>query len=156
MDGALADYNRAIELDPKDASAYYNRGAVYFVAGEWKRALSDFHRRCEVSPRNQDYPRLLIWLIRKRNGEVNTDEELASYLGKRSGSVLEDWFSKLAAYLLDRVTEADLFAAAKSPDREKASGHYCEAWFYAGMKKLLGKHYAGAAEYFKKCLAVYM
>ena len=29
----------------------------------------------------------------------------------------------------------------------------CEAWFYAGMKKLLGGDKAAAANYFKKCLA---
>jgi lipoprotein NlpI len=59
----------------------------------------------------------------------------------------------VASHLLGNVTEADLFAAAASPDAKKESGQHCEAWFYAGMKKLLAGEKKAAADCFHKCLA---
>ena len=59
----------------------------------------------------------------------------------------------MAGHLLGKVSEADLFAAAKSPDAKKERGQLCEAWFYSGMKKLLAGDKAAAAEHFQKCLA---
>jgi lipoprotein NlpI len=61
--------------------------------------------------------------------------------------------SKVAGHLLGKVPEADLFAAAKSPDPHKERCRLCEAWFYAGMKRLLGGDKAAAAADFQKCLA---
>ena len=47
----------------------------------------------------------------------------------------------------------DLFAAAASPNPKTDSGQHCEAWFYAGMKKLFSGDKKTAANYFHKCLA---
>jgi tetratricopeptide (TPR) repeat protein len=51
--GALADFNRAIEIDPKYAIAYYGRG---FVTAEKRQdiqaALADFNRAIELDPNN--------------------------------------------------------------------------------------------------------
>ena len=33
-DQAIADFNRALEVDPKIASAYYNRAMVYYIKKE--------------------------------------------------------------------------------------------------------------------------
>jgi len=51
------------------------------------------------------------------------------------------------------MTEAVLFAAARSADAEKERGQLCEACYYVGVKKLLTGDNAGAAVYFRKCLA---
>jgi lipoprotein NlpI len=78
---------------------------------------------------------------------------LTAYLGKRPNATSGDWISTVAGHLLGKVPEADLLAAAKSPDPKKERGQLCEAWYYAGMKKLLAGDKATAADYFKKCLA---
>ena len=39
--GAIADFNKAIELNPDDASAYYNRGAVKSSLGDDNGACQD-------------------------------------------------------------------------------------------------------------------
>ena len=154
LDGALADYTRALELDPKLAIACNNCGVANFIRRNWKAALGDFNRRCELAERDQDYPRLFIWLIRAWIGETDAaNKELAAYLDKRWNAAPGDWISKVAGHLLGKVPEAELFAAAKSPDEKKERGRLCEAWFYAGMKKLLGADKSAAADYFKKCLA---
>ena len=40
---AIEDYNTAIELDPKNSSAYNNRGFAYFELGEYELAIRDFN-----------------------------------------------------------------------------------------------------------------
>ena len=47
--GALADYDRAIELDPQDATAYNNRADVYLELKDWESARSDYERRVALS-----------------------------------------------------------------------------------------------------------
>jgi len=49
---ALADLNRAIELDPSLAPIYANRGLVYMYMGEPDPALADFNRALELDPNN--------------------------------------------------------------------------------------------------------
>jgi len=53
--GALADYNKAIQIDPKDAAAYYNRGnvnlvlkdaAAYYNRGNVNLVLGDQQGAC--------------------------------------------------------------------------------------------------------------
>ena len=40
MDGAIADYDRAIQLDPKDAAIYNNRGLVKQERGDLEAAIT--------------------------------------------------------------------------------------------------------------------
>jgi lipoprotein NlpI len=154
LDGAISDYNSAIELDPKYADAYNNRGLANALLRNWAGALTDYRRFCELSESGQDYPRLSIWLIRGQLGETDAaSKELSTYLDKRQKATASDWFSKVAEHLLGKVSEADLFAGAASPDPKTDSGQHCEAWFYTGMKKLFSGDKKTAANYFHKCLA---
>ena len=41
-EGAIADYNQAIRLNPDNAKAYKNRGHAYRKLGENQQALRDF------------------------------------------------------------------------------------------------------------------
>ena len=43
-DQAIADYDKAIDLDPKYAKAYYQRGYVYDIKGEHDRAMADYNK----------------------------------------------------------------------------------------------------------------
>ena len=150
----MADYDRALESDPKYATAYANRGIANFRRRNWKDALQDLRRFCELSERGQDYARLFIWLIRARFGETDAaNKELAAYMEKRSNAAAGDWVSKVSGHLLGTISESELFSAAASPDAEKEGGHRCEAWFYAGMKKLLSGDKEGSADYLRKCIA---
>ena len=49
-DAALADYNRAIELDPNYATAYLSRGSTYLNLQQHKKAVADFTRVIELDP----------------------------------------------------------------------------------------------------------
>lgn len=38
---AIKDYDKAIELDPQDAMAYYDRGLTYNKLGNYQQAIAD-------------------------------------------------------------------------------------------------------------------
>jgi tetratricopeptide (TPR) repeat protein len=48
MDGALADFNEAIRLDPNLALAYMNRGAIYASKNEFDKAIEDETKAIEL------------------------------------------------------------------------------------------------------------
>ena len=47
---ALADLNRAIELNPEDASALASRGRIYWAMRRDDEALADLNRAIELDP----------------------------------------------------------------------------------------------------------
>lgn len=53
-DAAIADYDAAIKLAPKNARAFNNRGTVYRDKGDAERALADFAEAAKLEPRNSD------------------------------------------------------------------------------------------------------
>ncbi|MCX6909559.1 MAG: tetratricopeptide repeat protein [Verrucomicrobia bacterium] len=154
LDGAIADYSHAIELNPKDANAYTKRGSAYFMQRSWAAALVDKRRCCELNPLKQDYSQVMIWIIRARlNEKAEANKELAAYLEKRGMLGPDNWPVKIADFLLGRISESDLIAAANSSDAKKERSQHCQLWFYAGMKTLLTGDKTGAADCFRKVLA---
>jgi tetratricopeptide (TPR) repeat protein len=47
----MSDYNKAIEVNPKYAKAYYNRGLAYGKSGQHIIAISDLNKAIEVNPK---------------------------------------------------------------------------------------------------------
>jgi tetratricopeptide (TPR) repeat protein len=47
---ALRDFDRAIEMDCRDACAYYFRGSARMLGGDYAGAVSDFNRAIEINP----------------------------------------------------------------------------------------------------------
>ena len=81
------------------------------------------------------------------------NKELTSYIDNRWNGAPDDWETKIANFLLDKISETDFFVAAASPDAKKERGQRCQAWFYAGMKRLLNGDKTTAADYFRKSVA---
>ncbi len=50
-DAALADYNRALELDPRLTVALNNRAGIRHDRGDLRGALNDYNRAIEIDPR---------------------------------------------------------------------------------------------------------
>jgi tetratricopeptide (TPR) repeat protein len=50
LDKAIAEFNKAIKINPRDADAYYNRGLAYYYKGQYDQAISDFNRVLEINP----------------------------------------------------------------------------------------------------------
>ena len=51
LDGALADYNRAIKVNPKFVESYINRGIVKDKVGNTNGSNVDFEKAIELNPR---------------------------------------------------------------------------------------------------------
>ena len=45
---ALSDYNKAIELDPKNANYYDDRGNIFYILGEEEKAFADYDKVDEL------------------------------------------------------------------------------------------------------------
>jgi tetratricopeptide (TPR) repeat protein len=54
LDGALADFNRALTLDPKNSDAYFNRGLLKDNKGDVNGALADLNLAIEFDPKNSN------------------------------------------------------------------------------------------------------
>jgi lipoprotein NlpI/uncharacterized protein YecT (DUF1311 family) len=53
-DAAIADFDRAIKLDPKNAGALCARGDVKQAKGDWDGAIADYNRCIELEPTNDE------------------------------------------------------------------------------------------------------
>ena len=53
-DRAIADFTRAIRLEPNDADAYYGRGTALGEKGEHDNAIADFTQAIRLKPENGD------------------------------------------------------------------------------------------------------
>ena len=49
MGRAIADYSRAVELDPQHAAAYTTRAIAYDLKGEKEKAVADFKQALVLS-----------------------------------------------------------------------------------------------------------
>jgi tetratricopeptide (TPR) repeat protein len=155
FEGAIAEYNQAIQLDPKDFDAFEMRALTKQLKGDFEGALGDLVLFDELAPPGeiQDYPHLDTWLVRTRRGQsAEASRELAAYLGSRRNMPAGDWISKIGRFLLDQISETDFLGGATSSDVEESRAQQCEAWYYAGMKRLLAGDKRTAADYFNKCL----
>jgi tetratricopeptide (TPR) repeat protein len=54
LDGAIADYNHALELDPNDAVASYRRGLAHQAKQDWTDAEADYSQVLSLNPENAD------------------------------------------------------------------------------------------------------
>jgi tetratricopeptide (TPR) repeat protein len=53
-DRAIADYDKASQLNPRDADVYLNRGNAYANKGQYDRAIADYDKAIELNPRDAD------------------------------------------------------------------------------------------------------
>jgi tetratricopeptide (TPR) repeat protein len=86
LEGAIADYDQAIQLDPKNFDAFEKRALTRQLKGDFEGVLSDLIHCDELAPpgESSDYAHLHSWLVRVRRGQIaEANRELAAYLGSR-------------------------------------------------------------------------
>jgi tetratricopeptide (TPR) repeat protein len=54
LDSAIADFDRAIVLNPDDAIGYFNRGLAKQAKKDWDGAIADFNRAIAMNPKYTD------------------------------------------------------------------------------------------------------
>jgi tetratricopeptide (TPR) repeat protein len=65
-DLAIADYDQAIRLDPKDADYYNDRGLAYYAKGDYDRAIADFQQVLRINPADSDTKKLVEALLQEK------------------------------------------------------------------------------------------
>jgi len=72
---AIAEYNKAIEINPNYASAYYNRGCANAEMGQYSEAVADYDRALELRPNHflAYYNRGLVYSRIGENEKAITD-----------------------------------------------------------------------------------
>ena len=46
----MADFTKAIKIDPDYSTAYYNRGLAYNILENYKNAIADYTRAIKIDP----------------------------------------------------------------------------------------------------------
>ena len=63
MDKTIADYGNAICLDNKYDLSYINRGKMFSITKDYKRAASDLENALLISPASPEACDALAWLL---------------------------------------------------------------------------------------------
>ena len=154
LDGCVRDSTAAIELNPDNAQAYYNRGLALQAKGNLEAAAIDLQKFDELAPKNAyaDYARLYLWVIASEQSQkAAANRQLSSVLTSTWNAEPSQLPSKIAAFLLDQISESDLMGAV-STDPKKSPGERCEALYFDGMKQLLNGKKQAATICLNQCL----
>ena len=84
-DEALSDCSKAIEIDPKDARAFYGRGNAWRAKGDNDRAIANYDDAIRLDPKyaNAFYGRGGAWLADGDNDRAITDYDEAIRLDSK-------------------------------------------------------------------------
>jgi len=52
---AVEDYTQALQVDPQNSYAYYNRGITRDRSGDYEGAITDFSHAITLDPANADF-----------------------------------------------------------------------------------------------------
>ncbi len=114
LEPALADYERAIALDPGLVIAYNNRGQALVEKGDLKRAVADYTQALRLNP---EYPSPYFnrSVAYERLGEL----EKARKDAERFAALLPDhpWAKTRLAYLDQKLAERGARSPAPEPKR---------------------------------------
>jgi tetratricopeptide (TPR) repeat protein len=75
-DGAIADFDKALELDPQRAAIYASRGNAYKAKNDYERALASFDRAIQLEP---DRKRAYLDRGRIFSSKKDWDNAIADY-----------------------------------------------------------------------------
>lgn len=158
---AIADLNKAIELDPEYSTAYLLRGSTYLLTGNYERALIDFNKVIELDP-EYSVAYLNRGIVYKRMGafesaiedydkaiELNPEYHLAYINRGKLYYILRDY--EQAIFEFDKAIELDPEYVTPYSDRGSAHaylGNYKQA--IADYDKAIELHPEGATAYFNR------
>ena len=101
LEQAIADYSKAIELNPDDVLAYNNRGIAYTDLGDYERAITDYYKAVELDP---NYA-----LAYYKRGNAYVD------IGELEHAIADfEWYLEIAPNVLERTEIMEIIEQLKS------------------------------------------
>jgi lipoprotein NlpI len=152
LEGAIADYSKAIALDTKgtaSGSALLNRGNARQLKGDSAGAQSDYEKAVQLAKDDGAYPRFALFVLKSRLKNGQAAGELASALKDWKPG----WKKSLGLFLSGELPENALLELAIQGDSKTVREHKCEAFYYAGVVRLLKGDVVGGRGLFEKCVA---
>jgi tetratricopeptide (TPR) repeat protein len=147
--GAISDFTKVIELDPKYFDIYQDLGVARYCAGFYLEALADFQKGCEG-----EYPwtnRLLAWITRSRLGQREAaTQDLANQLKESKRADTKSRSFIIAEYLVGEHPESLLLSGDPGHWDKKAMRH--SEHFFVGMKYLIEGNRSQARSHLRKSL----
>lgn len=147
---ATADYQKVVELDANNPVAKADLGFALFFAENYAQAAQQFQAATKA---NKELKHLHPWhyvAAKKSQPQANVEQQFAGVL--ENDTQKWDWADQLLAYLLGRVTEAQLLSSTKGEDNQITQAQLCEAHFFMGQKLALEGNTQQAVDHFRKAL----
>lgn len=147
-DDVLRDLNRALELEPANSKAWYNRGMLYWDAGKTDGALTDLNRAIELTPNVADfyYSRGSLYQSLKNYLRATEDFsktiELAPSYGNAYANRAESYYDQIAS--TSRNINDPQIALARA-DAEKALSLDARNWQALKIRALIRYYTADKA-----------
>jgi tetratricopeptide (TPR) repeat protein len=151
LEGAIADFDKAIALNPTYAVAYLGRGVARQTKGDLDGAVSDYDKHIALSKDPAEYARFFRNLAARQSKRTTNDD-----LAKQVVSWPDGWPKTVGRFLAGAVPEQAFLAQAAEGDTRTVREHQCEAFYYAGMVRLIAGDRVRAKDFFEKCLATQM
>ncbi len=156
---SLADFTRAIELNPKLVGAYWERGLAYMGLGRLIEAEADLRKAVELTKAGEQYAdvaRLSLWMVRARSGEKSAaNADLTDYLKTRPLTKSSDAWAILSfRYFASELSEAEFLRQTELAKPGSAEKDRLNSFFMAAMGRLAAGNRAGAALMFEKCVSL--
>ena len=181
FDAAIADYSRALAINPKNAEAYANRALARLEKGDSAGAASDDTCALEFDPKNpgiyagralarqilgafsgavSDYDKVIELSAGDSPGARLHRQILLRRLGrpeaegfaKNVAAWKDGWSKSLGLFVAGQLDEQGLLAAVEKKDGKPALNQQCEAFYYIGMERLFHGDKAGAQEFFQRAV----
>ncbi|XP_056421248.1 tetratricopeptide repeat protein 14 isoform X1 [Hyla sarda] len=73
---AMNEYNKALEIDPKNVEALVARGALYATKGSLNKAIDDFEIALENCPTHKNARKYLCQTLVERGGQLEEEDKL--------------------------------------------------------------------------------
>lgn len=153
---SLPDFNRAIELDPKLAAAFWERGLVFLGLGRVTEAVDDFRKTVELAKPGEttaDVGWLSLWMAQARSGKQElASKDVAAYLKIRDAAKATDSHLLSLRFFAGEFNEAEFFRLAEAAKPGSKESDRVYSFFMVGMKRLGAADRSGAAKFFEKCI----
>lgn len=129
-DQAIQDFDKAIELNPRDVTSYGSRGVVYMTKGVYELAIRDFRKAISFKP-NPEILNNLAWVLATAKDAQLRDGAEALRLAEKACQLTQYKFPTILDSLAVAYAEVGQFAKAV-----KTAQKAIELAHAAGEKKL--------------------
>jgi tetratricopeptide (TPR) repeat protein len=153
---AIADFNKAMSIDPKYYFAVFNRGLTYGVIGKTTEAIADFTKAIEILPNNPTpfYSRGVAYERQEKYNEAIADFSKVISLNEKSADA---YAHRAKCYVFQLKKETDPQIPLAQADAKKAlelDPKQSTALAVRGFFKYFAKDYEGAIADFEESLKI--